>query len=150
MSAWVPWPKYTAQLCVLSKPALHLVKACLFKPIWAYHCAPREDKQGPHALTYEKHLAEAIVLCLRKKKNQVTGTIKPCDLFQCVHLLEVTSLPVENNRALSVQMFLRRMWCWNRNDSRHHVTASPEMTFHHISMSHRFYHNKVTWPAWYN
>lgn len=43
--------KYTARRSVLSRPALHLVEACLSKPIWAYHCAPKENKQDPHAHT---------------------------------------------------------------------------------------------------
>lgn len=68
---WSHDQKYTAHLCVLSKPALHLVKACLSKPIWAYRCAPREGKQGPHALTYKNHLAGTIVLREKEKhKNR--------------------------------------------------------------------------------
>lgn len=139
--------KYTAHLCVLSRPALHLVKACLSKPIWAYHCAPREDKQGPHAFIYEKHLAEAIVLCKRKKK------IRPQ-----VHLSHVTcfnvfiSSLVSNKSAGREQqnVVCARMMCQNWNDNRNHVTALPEMTFHYISMTHCLYYNNVTWPAWQN
>lgn len=100
--------KHTAHLRVLSRPALHLVKACLSKPIWANHCAPREDKQGPHAFIYENTWQRQLSF-VKEKKKEIRSQVhlSHVTFLMCSSLLWwVTSLLVENNRMLCVQE-----WC---------------------------------------